>query len=115
MTPLPSSDDFENMARISDAEATSGLDARIERERRVQKRAKRIRTTCRWIVLIGGIGGIACLLAGLRLGIDILTGLGCVLFLPTMIAAAVLFFMGGLAPPRVERLLSDGNRRLLDD
>lgn len=108
-------DDFEQMTRISDAESGSGLSARIERERRVQKRAKRTRSICRWIVLIGGVGGIACFLAGLQFGFDVLTGFGCVLFLPTMIAAAVLFFMGGLAPTRVELLLNDRERQILDD
>jgi len=115
LAELMTNEDFDKMARISDAESGSGLHARMERERRVQKRAKRVRTTCRWIALVGGVGGIGCFLAGLHFGIDVLTGLGCFLFLPTMIAAAVLFFMGGLAPTRVALILNDRERQILDD
>ncbi|MFC1597378.1 hypothetical protein ACFL5Q_05495 [Planctomycetota bacterium] len=106
--------DFEEMARIGASDVKARLDARIERERRLQTRAKRVRSTCRYVALIAGLGGIALLFLGSQIHSDAIAGLGCSLFLPTLIAAAILFFMGGLAPTGVRSALTQRERELLD-
>jgi len=69
--------EFEEMARLAASDARLGLDARIARERRVQTRARRTRTICRYITLIGGLAAISFMFVGLRFNLDRLTGLGC--------------------------------------
>ena len=108
-------DDFEEMARLSDAQRKSSLDARIARERRVQTRSRRIRFTCRYITLICGLGGGGLVLLGVALESEVLCGLSCLLFLPMMIAGTILFFMGGLASWRVRQHLTERERDLLDN
>jgi len=93
----------------------SALQERIERERRLQTRARRARATCRWTVLICGIGGIAGFYGGMKFHVSWLVGLGCLLFLPTLMAAVVLFFLGGLATSGTRRVLSKRQRKMLDD
>ena len=108
------SDDLNEMARLAAADRGSAMDARIARERRAQLRARRVRATCRWIMAIGGIAGVGCLLVALSNESGGLIGLACMLLIPAMIAAAALFFMGGLSPNWVRSGLSDRERDLLD-
>ena len=108
------SDDLNEMARLAAADRGSAMDARIARERRAQQRARRIRTTCRWVTAIGGIVGMGCLFVALSNESSGLVGLSSMLLIPAMIAGTVLFFMGGLSPNWVRSNLSDRERDLLD-
>jgi hypothetical protein len=107
-------DDFEEMSRAAGADAKAGLNARVDRERRLQTRSRRIRTICRFVILIAGPCGLGLLFLGLVFQWGAIAGLGCWLILPTMIAATVLFFMGGLAPLRVRPRLTQRERDRLD-
>ena len=100
---------------ISTGSDKSALQERIERERRLQTRARRARATCRWTVMVCGLGGLASFFLGLQFHFTWLVGLGCLLILPTLIAAVVLFFLGGLAPSATRRVLSKRQRQMLDD
>ena len=108
-------DDFEEVSRLGDAHRKSALGARIERERRVQTRSRRVRRTCRYVLVISMLGTIGLLFLGLGIGSDLIAGLSCPAFLPALIAGTILFFMGGLAPVRVREQLTDRERDLLDN
>lgn len=108
-------DPLEEMAKVSAADSRGGLDRRLERERRVQGRARRVRQACRWIVVTGGILSLGGMFAGAWLEYSLISGLGCTLLLPTLIAGVVLFFMGGMAPGRVRHVLSESQRKRLDE
>jgi hypothetical protein len=108
------SDEFEALRELGDVASQGDLQNRIARERRLQTRSRRIRTACRCIVIFGGIGGVGGLIWGLDSNITWLAGLGCLLLIPTLIAAVVLFFMGALAPPAVRFLMTDKQEKRLD-
>jgi hypothetical protein len=104
------SDDLDALAKVAASDSEAALSARIDRERRLQTRSRRIRLTCRLVVILCGLGGVAGIVSDNRL----LFGLGCFLFVPTLIAAVILFFMGGLVPAHVRALVSDNERRSID-
>lgn len=107
-------DELDEIARIGRDEAKAGLAARIERERRIQTRARRVRAVCRYVILIAGLGGVGLFALGIRTESNLAVGFGCSLFLPTLIAMAILFFMGGMAPTVARRAMTDRERDLLD-
>ncbi len=107
-------DEFEELSRIAASGSKAAFPQRVDRERRLQTRSRRIRKTCRYTILAAGIGAFALLWLGSNANSNFLMGLGCFLFLPTLIAGAVLFFMGGLAPGRTSVVLSRRERDLLD-
>lgn len=102
-------DSFEAMARVAAEDATSATKKRIERERRLQTRSRRIRWACRLIIVLAGGGGIALFY------FEKVGGFALLLLLVALLAAVVLFFMGGFAPGRVRLLLSEREQRQLDD
>lgn len=108
-------DDFEAMSKLSAEEGDARLDARIERERRVQTRSRRIRKTCRWVAIIGGLAILGSLAMIGQQSSFPFEGLACFLMLPTMIAIVMLFFMGGIAPNTVRRNMTKRQRDLLDN
>jgi hypothetical protein len=108
-------DDFESMARISSADAKANVSARIQREQRLQGRSRDIRTACRLVILLAGVGGIALLGVGLAFGWPQVAGMGCSLMCPTLIAGVVLFFLGGLIPSGVRPPLTDKQRDRLNN
>ena len=108
-------DDFEAMSRLSAEDGDARLSARIERERRVQTRARRIRMTCRVIALVGGLSVMGCMFMIGRGSSFAFEGLACFLMLPTMLALITLFFMGGLAPNTLRGKMSKRQRDLLDN
>lgn len=95
--------------------ASSAFQERVERERRLQTRARRARSICRWTVIGCGLGGIGGVFLGIQFNLEFLAGLGCFLFLPTLIAGVVLFFLGGIAPNTTRRDLNKRQQKLLDE
>ncbi|MEQ8787399.1 MAG: hypothetical protein RIC55_13925 [Pirellulaceae bacterium] len=107
-------DDFEQMAQISSVDAKADVGRRIQREQRLQGRSRNIRTACRLVILLAGGGGAGLLFAGLFFGWQQVAGMGCSLMCPTLLAAVVLFFMGGLIPTGVRPRLTDKQRDRLN-
>ena len=107
-------DELGEMLQAASADGQANFDARVDRARRVENRSRRIRTTCRFTILICGLGWVICFSLGMRFGWEALTGLGCMLVLPVMVAGITLFFMGGLAPLPVRAHMSQRDRERLD-
>lgn len=101
-------DAFEALARVAADDSKAAIRQRIERESRLQTRSRRIRWTCRAIIVLAGVSGIAMFYFGFF-------GWALLFLLVAMLTTVVLFFMGGFAPDRVRLLLSDRELRQLDD
>ena len=106
---------FDKMAKISRGESRRALDERIQREHNVQTQARIVRRICRWTFILGGMISVGGLMLGVWLEVPTISGLACTLLPITVIAGTVLFFMGGMAPGRVRAVLSDRERKLLDE
>lgn len=107
--------DLDHIAQIGAAQAAGDWNTRIERERRVQTTARRVRSISRAAALIGLFGGMGLLGINAWQRSYMVSMFGGLLLVLWIIASAVLFFMGGLAPRRVRRLLSKRERDLLDN
>jgi hypothetical protein len=108
------SDPLGDMLRTAHADERASFRALIERERRLQDRAKRIRSACRRVILIAGLSGIGLIVLGGQLNHEVVGGLGCMLLLPTIVATIILLFMGGFAPLGVRTGMEKRDRDHLD-
>lgn len=108
-------DDMQELAQICATDRTRGISERVDREKKLQGRSKRIRTICRWTRVISAILALPCLFFGIKYS-TYLMYIGTVFALSMIVSTIVLFFMGGFAEHWAVRLvLSDREKKLLDD
>jgi hypothetical protein len=106
-------DPLDSMRRIAAADQKTRFQDRVEANARSQIRARRIRWSLRIAILLLGAIGYACY--HFSEGRGTMGTVAFFSFLAVLPASAVLFFMGGLAPARVRKVLSERQRGMLDD
>lgn len=104
---------FEDIAQAAAGDNRDSAKSLQESNKRAQIRSRFIRRTLRISIIVVGVGSFLLLRYGGMSGASgLISFFG---FLVACIMAAVLFFMGGLAPARTRKYLSKSEQRLLDD
>jgi len=104
---------FDAMAQAAADDDHGSVKSRQESNKRAQVRNRLIRRVLRIaIIVIGGGSFLLLRYGGMSGASGLISFFG---FLLACIMAAVLFFMGGLAPARTRKYLSKSEQRLLDD
>ena len=109
-----SDDQLKSIHQFAANERMATFERTAQANARAQRRAYRIRWTCRCLITVLGVLGITLLAFGgsnYHVG-----GAGMLCLLATFPPTVVLFFMGGFVPSyKMRRFLSDREKRLLDD
>lgn len=105
---------FEAMAELASRDADADLDARIQKHVKADRRDRIIRGTSRWTMSAAAASIFGILYSDSELG----GHAGTVIYISSfviLIAGAVLFFKGGMAPGGLRLLLTAKQRERLDD
>lgn len=111
-----STDPFDALRQATTNESDSHFRKKVEKNRRETRIGNITRRTCRWVILVCGVlSALGIADAVCTQGKWLIGYLLCPNFLLIIVAGAVLFLFGGLAPPRVRLVLTDRERKILDE